>query len=98
MGIRDTMREAFVQAALQGEHATGWRLRIGSIEQLAEDTERVLGYQPKSMTTFLGLPIEVCPFGQPNELVTSRGAVVLAQTAWIKSPIPTTFSASHRLS
>jgi hypothetical protein len=75
MGIRDTMREAFAQATQSGEHAISWRLRTGSIEHLAEDTERVLGYKPSKPNTFLGLPIEVCPFGEPNELVTSEGAV-----------------------
>jgi hypothetical protein len=77
MGIRDTMRNAFAQATQSGEHAIGWRLRIGSIEHLAEDTERVLGYKPSKPTTFLGLPIEVCPLGEPNELVTSEGTVTV---------------------
>ena len=77
MRIRDTMREAFVQAGLRSEHTISWRLRVGYIEQLAEDTERVLGYKPKNLTSFLGLPIEVRPFGSPNELVTSVGPVAL---------------------
>lgn len=77
MGMRDTMREAFVQATLRGEHPTGWRLRIGSIEQLSEDTQHVLGYKPRQPTSFLGLPVEVCPYGEPNELVTSAGSIML---------------------
>lgn len=77
MGIRDTLRDAFVQAGQRGEHTISWRLRIGSIQQLADDTERVLGYKPKALNSFLGLPIDVCPIGAPNELVTSIGAVTL---------------------
>ena len=77
MGIRDILRDAFVQAEQRGEHTIGWRLRIGSIQQLADDTERVLGYKPRTLNSFLGLPIDICPIGAPNELVTSTGAVVL---------------------
>ena len=75
------MREAFVQAGQRGEHTIGWRLRVGYIEQLAEDTERVLGYKPKQLTSFMGLPIEVHPFGTPNELVTSVGSAALPSTS-----------------
>ena len=80
MGIRDILRDAFVQAELRGEHTINWRLRIGSIQQLADDTERVLGYKPRVLNSFLGLPIDICPIGAPNELVTSSGAVALALT------------------
>jgi len=74
------MREAFVHATQHGEYVISWRLRVGSIEQLADDTERVLGYRPKGINSFLGLPIEVCPFDAPNELVTSEGTVRLIAT------------------
>ena len=77
MGIREILRDAFAQAGQRGEHTISWRLRIGSIQQLADDTERVLGYRPRVLNSFLGLPIEICPIGAPNELVTSTGAVVL---------------------
>ena len=80
MGIRDILRDAFVRAGQQGEHTISWRLRIGSIQQLADDTERVLGYKPRVVNSFLGLPIDICPIGAPNELVTSSGAVALALT------------------
>lgn len=80
MGIRDILRDAFVQAGLRGEHAINWRLRIGSIQQLADDTERILGYKPRVLNSFLGLPIDICPMGAPNELVTSAGAVALSLT------------------
>ena len=80
MGIRDILRDAFVRAGQQGEHAISWRLRIGSIQQLADDTERVLGYKPRVVNSFLGLPIDICPIGAPNELVTSSGAVALTLT------------------
>ena len=69
------MREAFVHTTQRGEYVISWRLRIGSLEQLADDTERVLGYRPRTLDSFLGLPIDVCPFGAPNELVTSQGTV-----------------------
>lgn len=85
MGIRDTMREAFVHAAQRGEHTTGWRLRIGSVEQLADDTKRVLGYRPKNIDSFLGLPIKVRPYGTANELVTSAGIVMLVSTASLET-------------
>lgn len=75
------MREAFVHATQHGEYVISWRLRVGSIEQLADDTERVLGYRPKGINSFLGLPIEVCPFDAPNELVTSKGTVRLTATS-----------------
>lgn len=71
------MREAFVRATQHGEYVISWRLRVGSIEQLAADTERVLGYRPTNLKSFLGLPIEVCPLDAPNELVTSEGATKL---------------------
>ena len=71
------MRETFVQATQRGEYAISWRLRIGSIEQLADDTEQVLGYRPRNLNSFLGLAIEVCLFGEPNELVTSEGTIRL---------------------
>ncbi len=79
------MREAFVQATQRGEFAISWRLRIGFIEQLADDTERVLGYKPRNMSFFLGLPIEVCPFGTPNELVTSEGSVMVVPNAILET-------------
>ena len=85
MGIRDTMREAFVHATQRGEYVINWRLRIGSLEQLADDTERVLGYRPRNLDTFLGLAIEVCPFGAPNELVTSEGTVRLISNAKLET-------------
>ena len=75
------MREAFVRVTQRGEYAISWRLRIGTIDQLAADTHRVLGYRPTNPSSFLGLPIEVCPFGTPNELVTSDGAVELLATS-----------------
>jgi len=71
------MRDAFVQAGQRGEYTISWRLRIGSIQQLADDTERVLGYKPRVLNSFLGLPIDICPMGAPNELVTSAGFVIL---------------------
>ena len=74
------MREAFVRATQRGEYVISWRLRIGTIDQLAADTDRVLGYRPADPSSFLGLPIEVCPFGAPNELVTSEGVVGLLAT------------------
>lgn len=79
------MREAFVQATQRGEFAISWRLRIGFIELLADDTERVLGYKPRNTTFFLGLPIEVCPFGTPNELVTSAGSVMVVPNAILET-------------
>lgn len=87
MGIRDTMREAFVHATQHGEYVISWRLRVGSIEQLADDTERVLGYRPKGINSFLGLPIEVCPFDAPNELVTSEGTVRLIATPLVRKSV-----------
>ena len=83
MEIRDTMREAYVQAGERGEHPISCRLRIGYIMKLAESTERVLGYRPKAPTSFLGLTIDVSPLGAPNELVTSAGTVVLPAPASI---------------
>lgn len=74
------MREAFVCATQRGEYVISWQLRIGTIDQLAEDTQRVLGYRPTNPISFLGLPIEVCPFGAPNLLVTSEGMVGLFAT------------------
>lgn len=78
MGMRDILRDAFAQAGQRGEHTISWRLRIGSIQQLADDTERVLGYRPRVLNSFLGLPIEICPIGAPNELITSAGSVSLS--------------------
>ncbi len=80
MGSRDTLRDAFVRAGQRGEVTISWRLRSGYVEQLAEDTRRVLGYKPAKLTSFLGLPIEICPFGAPNALVTSAGTVMLTET------------------
>lgn len=80
MGIRDILRDAFVQAEQRGEHTISWRLCLGSIQQLADDTERVLGYKPRVIHSFLGLPIEICPLDAPNVLVTSVGFVALALT------------------
>lgn len=79
------MREAFVHATQRGEHTTGWRLRIGSVEQLADDTKRVLGYRPKNIDSFLGLPIEVRPYGTLNELVTSAGNITMLSAASLES-------------
>lgn len=77
MEMRKYLRDAFNASVGRGEYPTGWLLRIGSIEWLALDTEIVLGYRPKRIAGFLGLPITVCPVGSANRLITATAVITL---------------------
>lgn len=77
MEMRKYLRDAFNASVGRGEYPTGWLLRIGSIERLALDTEIVLGYRPKRIDGFLGLPITACPAGSANRLITATAVIAL---------------------